>query len=293
MQFVRLEIPTAPVTATLKTPPEVGEILKRACYDCHSNETQLRWFDEIVPAYWRVADHVKRGRSVLNFSEWDKLTAGDQKAKVWEAVNQVMLGAMPLSDYLFVHPAAKVSERDLAILKNYLLKTVRPVNPDTTKQRETAEQFAAWRSGTLIPPAGAVALNGVAFMPDYKNWKPLSTSERFDNGTIRIILGNEIAVKAVADSAIHPWPKGSAFAKVSWSAVSDTLGIVHPGAFIQVEFMIKDAERYASTGGWGFARFKTPKMVPYGKTAAFADECIRCHQPMKEEDFVFTQPIKQ
>ena len=56
--------------------------------------------------------------------------------------------------------------------------------------------------------------------------------------------------------------------------------------------MIKDANKYAGTKGWGFARFKTTKMAPYGKTAMFANECINCHRPEEKTDFVFTQPIK-
>jgi len=109
---------------------------------------------------------------------------------------------------------------------------------------------------------------------------------------MRVIFGNAIAVKAIRENNIHPWPDGATFAKVAWDQVEDKDGNVTTGAFKQVEFMIKDHEKYASTKGWGFARFKTPKMVPYGKTAMFATECVNCHRPLKDEDFVFTQPIK-
>ena len=136
------------------------------------------------------------------------------------------------------------------------------------------------------------ALNGIEFIPDYKNWKPISTTERFDNGTMRVIFGNAVAVKAINDHQINPWPKGTAFAKVAWEQVSDDKGNITTGAFKQVEFMIKDQEKYASTHGWGFARFKTPKLVPYGTTVMFATECINCHRPLSDNDFVFTQPIK-
>jgi Cytochrome P460 len=56
--------------------------------------------------------------------------------------------------------------------------------------------------------------------------------------------------------------------------------------------MIKDNKKYASTKGWGWARFKTVQLVPYGKDALFTTECVDCHKPLKEEDFVFTMPIK-
>ena len=44
-----------------------------------------------------------------------------------------------------------------------------------------------------------VALNGIAFIPDYKNWQPVSSTERYDNGTLRVIVGNDVAIKAIAE----------------------------------------------------------------------------------------------
>jgi hypothetical protein len=95
IQFIRPAISHPQVTADLKAPPEVKQILRNSCYDCHSNETRLAWFDEIVPAYWLVASDVKRGRSRLNFSEIGKLPAAQQSGTLYEAVNQIQLGAMP------------------------------------------------------------------------------------------------------------------------------------------------------------------------------------------------------
>ena len=64
------------------------------------------------------------------------------------------------------------------------------------------------------------------------------------------------------------------------------------GAFVQVEFMIKDAAKYAATLGWGFARWRGADLQPYGKDAAFADECVGCHTPLRKSDYVFTVPVK-
>jgi hypothetical protein len=54
IQFIRPEISHPQVTADLAAPPEVKRILRNSCYDCHSNETGLAWFDQIAPAYWLV-----------------------------------------------------------------------------------------------------------------------------------------------------------------------------------------------------------------------------------------------
>ncbi|MDB4903951.1 MAG: cytochrome [Mucilaginibacter sp.] len=221
------------------------------------------------------------------------MAPADQKAKFWEIVNQIAAGAMPIKSYELVHPSAKVSTEDLAVLKKYI-KEMAPKNKpgDTAKTNAITKQYQQWQNGKIMVSSLPKALNGITYIPDYKNWQAISTTERFDNGTMRVIFANDIAVKAIKDNHIHPWPNGVIFAKVAWDQNEDKDGNVKTGAFKQIEYMIKDDQKYSSTEGWGFARFKTPKMVPYGKTLLFANECINCHRPQKDEDFVFTQPIK-
>jgi len=136
------------------------------------------------------------------------------------------------------------------------------------------------------------APNGIAFLPDYKNWKAISTTDRFDNHSIRVILGNDIAVKAIAENHLRPWPDGSAFAKVAWFQQPDENGFVRTGQFFQVEFMIRDSKKYARTLGWGWARWRGTGLKPYGENANFARECVGCHAPLRDTDFVFTEPIR-
>ena len=68
LQFVRPGLTNPPVTAELNAPPEVKAILKNSCYNCHSNETKLPWFDQVAPAYWLLASDVKEARKHLDFS---------------------------------------------------------------------------------------------------------------------------------------------------------------------------------------------------------------------------------
>lgn len=289
LQFIRPKISHPPVTQDFQAPTAVKAILVRACYDCHSNDTHLRWYDQIQPVYWQVAQHIKDGRKGLNFSEWDKLAPPERKAKLWEAVNQMDQGAMPLKSYAFIHGVARVSSSDLGILRNYLQGMLKSMPDDTTKIHARDEQARAVKTAEN---KGTKTLNGITYMPDYGNWQMISISDRFDNGTMRVIYGNAIAMKAVKEHRINPWPNGTVFAKAAWDQLEDSSGHVTTGAFKQVEFMIKDAEKYKSTQGWGFARFKTAQLVPYGKTAMFTNECISCHAPMKDNDLVFTFPIK-
>jgi len=293
LQFIRPEIPHPPVTADLQAPPEVKSILQRACYDCHSNQTQLHWYDQVVPAYWRVAEHVKDGRKGLNFSNWQHMSAGEQKGKLFEAFNQVQAGAMPLKDYLLIHPNAAVSAQDLAVLKQYVAGMVHIKPADTTKINAADKQYNQWKAAAFNNSQAAPSPNGIEYLPDYKNWQVVSTSDRFDNGTMRVIYGNDIAIKAIQENHINPWPNGTIFAKAAWAQLQDADGNVRTGGFIQVEYMIKDDKKYADTKGWGWARWKTPQLKPYGKDKMFTMECINCHRPVKDNDFVFTFPVKQ
>ena len=145
--------------------------------------------------------------------------------------------------------------------------------------------------GKQRAPQVRATLNGLAFLPDYKNWKAISSTDRFDNQTMRVILGNEVAIQAIAANRINPWPDGTAFAKVAWFQQPDGQGLVRTGAFQQVELMIKDNKRYAATKGWGWGRWRGAELTPYGTTPAFADECISCHTPVRGNDYVYTIPI--
>ena len=108
MQLVRPGIPVKP-TAELQAPPEVKQILEKDCYSCHSDQRRLSWFDEIVPGYWLVRHDILTAREHLNFSTLGSKPAAAQKATLYEAVNMIQLGAMPLPQFLTLHPEAKVT----------------------------------------------------------------------------------------------------------------------------------------------------------------------------------------
>jgi Cytochrome P460 len=68
-------------------------------------------------------------------------------------------------------------------------------------------------------------------------------------------------------------------------------GLIHPGKFVQVELMVKDARGYKATDGWGWGRWCGLALKPYGENAHFVDECTGCHMPMHDNDYVYTLPI--
>jgi hypothetical protein len=54
----------------VQVPSEIDSMIRRACYDCHSNETRWPAYAWVAPVSWLVARDVRRARSDLNFSEW-------------------------------------------------------------------------------------------------------------------------------------------------------------------------------------------------------------------------------
>ncbi|MBC7963867.1 MAG: cytochrome P460 family protein [Steroidobacteraceae bacterium] len=148
-------------------------------------------------------------------------------------------------------------------------------------------------SGSIVAAERPVAPNGIAIYPDYMAWKVIAPSYREDKGHIRIITGNEVAVAALR-AGRKPLPDGSVLAKVAWKAEKHPSfpAATEPGAFVQVEFMVKDAKKYKATGGWGFARFVGNDLKPYGKDAGFVGECFGCHLPVADNDYLFTRIVK-
>jgi hypothetical protein len=294
LQLMRPSIPDKASSAEIQAPPEVRQVLENSCYSCHSDQSRLSWFDEIQPGYWLVRHDVLTAREHLNFSTLGSKPAAAEKAALYESVNMIQLGAMPLPRYTRLHPEAKVTREELAVLKNYLapwsaLPSL-PSSPSTEHAPATANSTAA-ASPSIVLGAVQAELNGLAFDPNFKNWKILSTTDRGDNKTFRFVLGNEIAVDAARMGRVSPWPDGTRFAKIAWQKELGGDGLVHPGKFVQVELMVKDSQRYKDTDGWGWGRWRGLDLKPYGQNARFVNECTVCHMPVRGNDYVYTLPI--
>ena len=138
------------------------------------------------------------------------------------------------------------------------------------------------------------APNGLNLPANYKKWQMIGVSHREDNQSLRAILGNYIAIKAARAGKTNPWPEGSILVKLVWKDTKHPKWetAIVPGEFAHSEIMVKNSKKYASTGGWGFARWLGMQEKPYGKDASFAQECFNCHGAAKDEDHVFTVPAK-
>lgn len=100
LQFVRPGIPSGPAISEIQVPPRVRQILQKDCYSCHSNERRLAWFDEITSPYWLVRHDILAAREHLNFSTMGSEPVAAQRATLFEAVNMIQLGVMPLPQFI-------------------------------------------------------------------------------------------------------------------------------------------------------------------------------------------------
>ena len=140
----------------------------------------------------------------------------------------------------------------------------------------------------------APAPNGLTIPDGYKNWKLIGVAQRSDNNTMRAILGNDVAIKAAREGNTKPWPDGAILGKLVWKSLKHDRWetATEAGDFVHAEFMFKDSKKHADTGGWGYARWLGMDQKPYGKDAGFVQECVACHTPVKDRDWVFTFPVK-
>jgi len=119
IQFVPVDRSNPPVTGEISAPDPVLEVLRGSCYDCHSNETVWPWYSRVAPVSWRIADHVREAREHLNFSEWQGLPQEDRDHALEEIWEEVEKGAMPLSDYLRMHPESVLTDPQRETLRRW------------------------------------------------------------------------------------------------------------------------------------------------------------------------------
>ncbi|WP_276481857.1 heme-binding domain-containing protein [Paraflavitalea pollutisoli] len=127
IQFIRPErnestgITANDIAQQYYIPPDIQEILQRACYDCHSKNTEYPWYTNIQPVGWWMSKHIEDGKESLNFNEFGSYTPKDQDHVMDEIIEVVGNGEMPLPSYLWMHGEAKLFD-DTAVLIDWARK---------------------------------------------------------------------------------------------------------------------------------------------------------------------------
>jgi len=121
IQFVPMDVPAdIPTKAKneLEAPDAVISVLKRACFDCHSNHTTFPWYSNIAPVSWFTKHHVEEGREHMNFSTWAEYD-DEKKLKFLDKIPKAIKSKMPLPSYLLIHKEAKLNDADKALLTKW------------------------------------------------------------------------------------------------------------------------------------------------------------------------------
>ena len=104
------QVLTTDMARMYKMPDTVQAILKSACNDCHSNNTNYPWYTYVQPIGWILDNHVRNGKKELNFSEFGSYTLRRQRSKLKSISNQVKDGDMPLYSYTIMHKNARLAK---------------------------------------------------------------------------------------------------------------------------------------------------------------------------------------
>jgi hypothetical protein len=167
---------------------------------------------------------------------------------------------------------------------------------------------------SLVPASGhaeeeAAPIYGIKLPAGYRDWRIISLAQVGQPvNDLRVKLGNDLAIKAFRDDT-RPFPDGAIIARLAYQQVTSEennrvfraaaekrglppeqiekllAGSTVAGLPTNVQFMVKDSKKYASTGGWGFAQFDNGKPAD----EAVHKTCFACHQPAEDHDFVFTR----
>ena len=145
-----------------------------------------------------------------------------------------------------------------------------------------------------LPQRNVSPVFGVELPVGYRQWQVISAAHEAGNlNDIRVNLGNDTAMKAFRTGQ-RPFPDGTMIARFAWKLVPSARNNAifgRPQSFVagdptNVQISVKNARRYAATGGWGYGQFENGKANP---DAALMQTCFACHVKLPaSDDFVFT-----
>ena len=104
--------------------PEVAQMIKTSCYDCHSNETNYPWYSSIAPASWWLKNHITEGRKHLNFSIFATYEPERQIHKMEECIDMIEKHEMPLESYFIGHQEAKLNDHQRKEMVTFFKKEI-------------------------------------------------------------------------------------------------------------------------------------------------------------------------
>jgi cytochrome P460 len=158
-------------------------------------------------------------------------------------------------------------------------------------KRAVLKAFApAFFFGTLL--VWGQANDTVSFPKDFRKWAHVKSvlvgpqSAAFaTEGGIHHIYANEKALEGY-DTGRFP---DSSVIVYDLLETKETAGNTIEGATRRVDVMVKQSDRYRTTGGWEFMSFPGSNQTDGKITAEKKAACFACHANRKDHDFVFSE----
>lgn len=126
IQFIRPEsnngnrVMSTDFIKTYGVPTQIGNIFRRSCYDCHSNNTKYPWYSYIQPMGWLLNKHIREGKKELNFSEFGTYSERKQISKLKSIKNQIEQNKMPLASYTMIHQNAILTSNEKSLIITFI-----------------------------------------------------------------------------------------------------------------------------------------------------------------------------
>jgi hypothetical protein len=106
-------------------PVPVREVLQRACQDCHSENTKWPWYSHMPPISWHIHSDVEKGRAFMDLTKWNDYTDGERQGYMAVIAAVVRNHLMPPSQYVWMHPEARLSGDELALIRAWASRSLR------------------------------------------------------------------------------------------------------------------------------------------------------------------------
>ncbi len=131
--------PPAAVTQVTWDAASTEQLSRRACFDCHSNETRWPWYASVAPVSWMLQHDVDEGRDHLNFSAIH-ITGEEAAEAIREAGKEVREGDMPPRAYVMMHPGARLGPAEREALARGLDRSLMPYAPAEAAGEGTGDE---------------------------------------------------------------------------------------------------------------------------------------------------------
>ncbi len=122
IQLIPVDRSNPAIESEIIAPPEIQNILRKSCYDCHSNETVWPWYSKVAPVSWLLTSDIDEGRNEVNFSTWGNYNAKRQTKMLKESLEEVSENEMPPWSYLLMHKNAVLSAEERELFRKWIIE---------------------------------------------------------------------------------------------------------------------------------------------------------------------------